>query len=95
LQQVAVTSVATVEAYHIAGEQPSHHRSDGDFAGAEEKVGVVWEKGPRIAGGFRFRKKAAQALEEILPVLGISEDLATLDSPDHDVMEHTRSVKAS
>jgi hypothetical protein len=58
-------------------------------------VGVGWQKRPGIAGGFRLREKIFQALEEILPVLDISEDLSTLDPPGHDMVENTGSIKAS
>jgi hypothetical protein len=60
-----------------------------------EKVAVVWQERPGIAGGFRLREMISKALEEILPVPGASEGLSTLDSPDRDVVENTRSVQAS
>lgn len=95
LEKMAVASVPVVEADYIAGQQPSHHRSDGNLAGAHKKVGVVWQKRPGVAAGFRLRKKISQALEKILSVLGISEDLSALDPPDHDMVKNTGSIKAS
>jgi hypothetical protein len=56
----------------VPSEQSSHHRSNGNSAGEEEKVGLVWQKCPSIAGSFRLREKPPQGLEKILPVLGIS-----------------------
>jgi hypothetical protein len=95
LEKMAVASVPALEADHIAGQQPSHHRSDGNHAGAHKKVGVVWEKRPGIAAGFRLQKKIPQTLQKILSVLGIAEHLSALDPPDHDVVENTGSIKAS
>src|SRR5512139_542104 len=95
LEKMAVASVPAVEADHIAGQQPSHHRSDGNLVGAHKKVGVVWQECPGIAGGFRLQKKISQTLEKILSVLGISEDLSALDPPDHDMVKNTGSIKAS
>jgi hypothetical protein len=51
------------------------------------------EERPGIAAGFRLQKKISQALEKILPVLGISEDLSTLDPLDHD--DDTETIKGS
>ena len=92
---MAVASVPAVEADHVAGQQPSHHRGDGNLAGAHKEVGVVWQKRPGIAGGFSLQKKTSETLEKILPVPGISEDLSTLDPPDHDMVKNTGSIKAS
>jgi hypothetical protein len=94
LEKMAVASVPAVEADHVAGQQPSHHRSDGNLAGARKKVGVIWQECPGIAGGFRLQKKISQTLEKILSVLGISEDLSALDPPDHDMVKNTGSIKA-
>jgi hypothetical protein len=54
LQQVAVASVAPVEAHRVAGEQSSHHRSEGNFTGTKKKGRMVRQKRPGIAGGFRL-----------------------------------------
>jgi hypothetical protein len=50
---------------------------------------------PRHSTRSSFPGADFRNAREIVPVLGISEDLSPLDPPDHEMAENTESIKAT
>jgi hypothetical protein len=47
-----------------------------------------------ITGRLSLGQEFSKTIQEILPILIVSEYLSTLYPSDHDVMQHTRRVKS-
>ncbi len=55
---------------------------------------MVWDQGPGIALGLGLFEDICQAVKEGVAVLVVSEKLPPFNSPSHDVLEGTGSVKS-
>jgi len=55
---------------------------------------MIWDEHPCVTGSFSLGEEFQKALEEILPVPVVYEDLSTLYTPDHDVVQDTGRVQA-
>ncbi len=54
---------------------------------SQEQVGVIRQQGKGVAGGLRFPKDHATAIEKTLPVTIAGEYPPAFDATDNDVME--------
>ena len=84
--------VAPIKADSVARKEPSHERGKSNEPGPQKEMGVIRDEHPCVTGGFRFRKEIQKALQEILPVPVVHENLSTLDTPDHNVVQDTGRV---
>jgi hypothetical protein len=57
-------------------------------------MGMVWEKGPRIAARFGFRQEIRKSSKKIIPIFIVPKYVPTLDPPNHNVVQDSWSVKA-
>jgi hypothetical protein len=55
---------------------------------------VIGHQRPGETGGLALAKDTAQALQEIIPVSVVTEDLAPLDASNDDVMQGTGCVQS-
>jgi hypothetical protein len=55
---------------------------------------MIRKESPSIAGRFCFEEKFPHPIKEILPILVISENVATLNSPNDNVVQNPGSVQA-
>jgi len=86
--------VAAVEADGVSRKQPSHERGKGDKPGSKEEMGVIGKEHPCVTGGLGLGQKFRRTRQEILPIPVVYEDLSTLNTPDHDVVQDTGRVQA-
>ena len=55
---------------------------------------MVWDQGPGVALGLGFFEDVGEPFQERLAVVVIEEDLSSLYSPGHDVLEKAGGVKS-
>ena len=85
-EEMSVAPVSPVEGHRVPGQEPPHHRGDGNSACSQEEMNVIGKKGPGVAGGRGLRKNAAEPIKEALPVGIVVEDLSPLDPSDDQVV---------
>ena len=56
---------------------------------------MIRQKCPGITSSFSLGKKRCEAIDEIVSVCVVAEDVPSLYSPDHYMMENAGSIKAS
>ena len=89
-----MTLVPAVKADHVSRKKPSHQGSQRNFAGSEKEMGMVGNEHPGITCRLGLREQFCEAVEKIFAILVVSEDLSTLYSPDHDVMQDSGCVES-
>ena len=94
LKEMAVPFVAPVKGNGIAGHQAPHQPAQGNIAAPQQEVEMVGQQGPRIAADLRRPEEGLQAGEEILVILRVPEDPASVNSPGHDVLKEAGGVKS-
>jgi hypothetical protein len=57
-------------------------------------MGMVGNKRPSITPRLSLGQKFCKTIQKIFPIFIISENLSTLYSSDHNVMQHTGGVKS-
>jgi len=55
-------------------------------------MGMILQQSPRITRRLRFREQDCQAIQKVLVIHRAEEYLATLDTPDHDVLQDAWGV---
>jgi hypothetical protein len=55
---------------------------------------VVWNESPGKAGCFRLNDNAPEMIQKVVPLIVVTENLATLCSPYDDVMQCTGGIYA-
>jgi len=55
-------------------------------------MGMILQQSPRITGCLRFRQKDCQTIQKVLVIPPVQEYLATIDTPDHDVVQDAGGV---
>jgi hypothetical protein len=60
--------------------------------GFKEKVGMIWKKGPAIANDSSFWNEFFQSLQKIKAIGLVPEDVSSLYSSNHNMMQGSWSV---
>ena len=94
LEQVAHPVVAPIEVYGVTGEQFFHQGRNGNVAGSQQQMEMIWDQGPGEAAGAGFRQKFAQALQKAVIVHLIAKDRLPGDTPADDVVQRAGGVYA-
>ena len=81
-----------VEGNCVSGHQTAHDLAERCTAGTKQKMEVVRDQGPGVALGLGLFEDDGQAVEERLAVFVVTEELSSLNSPGHDVLEEAGSV---
>ena len=68
LEKVAVAMVAEIVTDGVPGQEPPHDGGQRGGAGPEQKVEVVGNQRPGIAGGLGLNQNSSEAIEKIIPV---------------------------
>jgi len=89
LKKLATALIAAVKADGVTRKQSSHERGKVGEPCAKKNMGVIGEKNPCVTGGLGLGQELRESLQEILPVPVVYEDLSTLYTPDHDVVQDT------
>jgi len=55
-------------------------------------MGMILQQSPRITRCLRFRQQNCQTIQKVVVILPVQEYLATLDTPDHDVLQDAWGV---
>ncbi len=85
--------MTAVEGPGVAAQQAAHDGGERSGPGAEQQVEVVGDEAPGEQAGVGQRQDARQAIEEILTIGIVREDLAPLNAPGNDVMQGTGRVQ--
>ena len=93
LKQLAVALLAMVELARVAAEQPPHQRGQPARTRAQQKMGVVVQKCPCVAGRPGLRQQISQPLDKVFAVVIVPKDLASLDAPDDHMMQNSRRIE--
>jgi len=94
LKKLVMPSVPAVEVHSIAGKQSSHQGRKGSSPGSDQKMGMIVQKSPCIAGAFCFGQEGLQAVNEIVPVLVVPEYLSAFNATYDDVVQYTGGIEA-
>ena len=92
LKKLAIPFVPAVEVHRIAGKQSSHQGRKGSSPGSDQKMGMIVQKSPCIAGAFCFGQEGLQADNKIVPVLIVPEYLSAFYATYDDVMQNTGGI---
>lgn len=93
LKEMAMPPVPSIEIAGIPSQKPSHDCRERNRASAKEKVSVIWKKRPGKNPNTGVRNENGQSVDPLLPVLVISEYGTPLNSPHHNMVQCSRSVK--
>ena len=80
LKQMAASVVPAVKGPGITAQQPTHDCGDGNFAGFEQQMKMVRNQCPSSAPGFALRDNLTHAMQEIVTILIVAENLPSLDA---------------
>jgi hypothetical protein len=102
LDQGADAVVVTVERADIACQQPPHGGGEAMFQpvtrrisrAADQEMKMVWQQRPGKHNQSRPFADRGEALDEVVPVTVIAEQGASLQPPDHHVLEDARRIQA-
>src|SRR6056297_1780780 len=89
-----MTRMAPVEAHRIAGQQATHHRCDGNWAGLEQQMKMIGEQSPGVTARRGLREQDRQTTHKIGTITVILKNRSSLNPPADDVMQSTGSVYA-
>ena len=88
------SAMTEVEAHRISGKQLTHHRCNRYIACFQQKMEMVREQCPPIAGGLGFCDHMAKTLNKAAPVHIIAKNLATLNASTNDIVQGTGCIYA-
>ena len=92
LEEVPRAFMSFVEGNGVSGHEAAHEFTKWSGAGSQKEVKMVWDQGPGVTLGLGLFEDICQAIEEGVAVLVISEDLCSIYSAGHNVLEEAGSV---
>jgi len=94
LKKMPCALMSFVEGDGVTGHEFAHDLAEGRRAGAQEKVKMIRDQGPGVTLGLGFFQDASKPFQETLAILVVQKELATFDSPGHDVLEKAGGIKS-
>ena len=94
LKEMPAAAIAAVVASGVAGQQATHYRSDGNAAGAQQKLKMVGDQSSGKAAGIGFFNNSAQPVDKIVSVTIVGKDFTAFGTADDDVVQGTGCVQS-
>jgi hypothetical protein len=94
LKQMAASPVPAIVSGPVAGQKTAHRCGHWHIACSQQQVKVVGDQRPRIASGSCLLQNRFQALNEIISIMVVIEDIATPDSARNDMVQGTGSINS-
>jgi hypothetical protein len=95
LKEGTESSMTPVVSDGVAGQEPSHEGRKRNRASPQQKVDMIGQQSPGIAGGGGFDEQAAKAIQEMVSVLIILEDPGPFHPAKDDMVQGARCIEAS
>lgn len=94
LKKLTRPVITAIEKDGISCKETSHEAGDAWRTASEKKVGMIRYQCPSIARCPGLRQKRGKTFYEIVTVAITPEDVLSLYSPDHDVMQCSCGIKS-
>jgi hypothetical protein len=91
---VFLTEVAVIKVDGMTGQQASHYSRKRIGSRLYQQVKMVVNQSPGVAGSLSFGKHKFESFEIVIAIVVITKYRATIDAPDDNMVQGTRSVYA-
>ena len=81
------TRMTPVEGYGITSEQAAHEAGKVDLIAAKQDMKMVWDQSPGKTVGAGLNEKAAETVQEPLPVVIVQKDIGAFNTTNDDVLQ--------
>jgi hypothetical protein len=88
------SAIPPIEAAGISAQNPPHKLGDGGVSGSKQKVQMIGQQRPCIAGCLGIQQGLCNSLKKIIPVEVRPKYLPLLDSAANDMVQSARRIYA-